>query len=115
MMLQRRPPLQKVARRMIRGRLMTKPRLRATLRIVLKRSSVSVCECDHSLTIDFFSEPHGRLGNPTSLPGRVEARDSIPVPRVQHRKAPPTHILAADSKFDDVRCARWCLRSARSV
>ena len=38
---------------------------------------------------------------------RVAARDSIPVPRVQHRKAPPTHILAAESKFDDVRCARW--------
>ena len=47
------------------------------------------------------------LGNPTSLPGRVAARDSIPVPRVQHRKGPPTHILAAESKFDDVRCARW--------
>ena len=37
MMLQRRPPLQKVARRMIRGRLMTKPRLRATLRIVIEK------------------------------------------------------------------------------
>ena len=47
------------------------------------------------------------LGNPTSLPGRVAARDLIPVPRVQHRKAPPMHILAAESKFDDVRCARW--------
>ena len=55
----------------------------------------------------YRKEPHGRLGNPTSLPGRVAARDSIPVPRVQHRKAPPTHILAAESKFDDDRCARW--------
>ena len=29
--------VQKVARRMIRGRLMTKPRLRATLRIVIEK------------------------------------------------------------------------------
>ena len=55
----------------------------------------SVCECDHSLTIDFFFPTMG-LGNPTSLPGRIAARDLIPVPRVQHRKAPPMHILAAE-------------------